>query len=43
MTRYSASRGLLYSAPPAADEDAETADADAASDAEAADPSPADD
>ena len=40
MTRYSASRGIMYSAPPATDDDAEV---EAATDAESAEPTPADD
>ena len=40
MTRYSSSRGIMYSAPPT--DDSET-DADATADADAAEPTPADD
>lgn len=42
MTRYSASRGIMYSAPPANDEESESA-AEAETDAETAEPTPADD
>jgi len=44
MTRYSGSRGIMYTAPPGTeseDEAAETADAEA--EADATEPSPADD
>ena len=40
MTRYSASRGIMYSAPPTGDDDAET---EAATEAESVEPTPADD
>lgn len=43
MTRYSASRGIMYSAPPAADEESESgAEAEAGTDPDA-EPTPADD
>ena len=41
MTRYSASRGIMYSAPPTEDEDEEAVEAATA--AESGDPAAADD
>lgn len=40
MTRYSASRGIMYTAPPTADDDTEV---EATTEADAAEPTPADD
>ena len=42
MTRYSSSRGIMYTAPPTEDDETEV-DATAEAEADAAEPTPADD